>query len=201
MTRTLTRRQGAKDDKRERVLRAALELIPRLGLHNTPVASIAERAGVAKGTPYLYFESKEALINALYRELTEDRARTSEEASGGAASPREQFWLYWSSYARWHLGRPDAANFIQQCESSGILTEETRALEAERQAAGAVSYAAAIRSGLLRDEPVQVFFAHFFGPVLLLVQFQEKQEIEITEEILRLTFEGVVRAVWLPGEA
>lgn len=200
MTKTRSRRQKAKDEKRDRVLRAALELIPRLGLHNTPVAAIAERAGVAKGTPYLYFESKEALINELYRELVDDRARAGQEAVGETAPPREQFWQYWSAHARWHLERPDAANFIQQCEASGILSEETRALEAERQAAGARSYAEAVRRGFLRDEPVQVMFSHFFGPILVLVQLQEKREMEVTEEILRLTFEGVVRAIWLPEE-
>jgi TetR/AcrR family transcriptional regulator, repressor of fatR-cypB operon len=201
MTTTVSRRQRAKDDKRERVLRAALELIPQLGLHNTPMAAIAQRAGVAKGTPYLYFESKEVLINELYRELTDDREREAALAAHTAREPREQFWAYWSNYARWHLERPDAANFIQQCEASGILTEEMRARSAERQEAGHAAYERAVGAGFLRDEPVQVFFSHYFGPILALIQMREKGEVEITEAILRVTFEGIIRAVWRPEEA
>jgi hypothetical protein len=52
---------------------------------------------------------------------------------------------------------------------------------------------------VLRDLPIQVFYAHFAGPFFVLAQVQEKQEIEITDEILRQTFEGVARAVGAPG--
>src|SRR3954467_5507051 len=56
-------------DKREAILSAATRLIARLGLHNTPMSALAREAGVATGTLYLYFPSKEATINALYLEL------------------------------------------------------------------------------------------------------------------------------------
>ena len=194
MTQTASPRTG-KDDKRDRLLRAALELIPQLGLHNTPISAIAERAGVAKGTPYLYFDSKEALIDALYQDLSDDRDRAIQAALVPGPAPREQLWAVWSGYARWHLDHRDALNFIQQCEASGILSTETRAREAERQATGAAEFAAAIRQGVLRDLPLHVFFAHFMGPILVLSQSREKQEIEITDELLLLTFEGVERAV------
>src|SRR3954453_6062189 len=66
---------GASPDKREAILAAALRLIARLGLHASPMSAVAREAGVAAGTLYLYFESKEAMINALYLELLEDRTR------------------------------------------------------------------------------------------------------------------------------
>ena len=47
---------------------AALELFVERGFYGTAVPEIAERAGVGAGTIYRYFESKEALVNALYRE-------------------------------------------------------------------------------------------------------------------------------------
>jgi hypothetical protein len=62
-------------------------------------------------------------------------------------------------------------------------------------AAGVASFGEAVRRGLLRDVPIQVFYALFMGPVLVLSQMRERREIEITEEILRRTFEGVARAV------
>jgi TetR/AcrR family transcriptional regulator, repressor of fatR-cypB operon len=183
-------------EKRERVLRAALELIPRSGLHNTPMAAIAREAGVAKGTPYLYFESKEALINELYLGLIRERAGVAAVADEVAErSPRETLWEYWSRYSRWQLDNPDAVNLIQQCEASGILTEETAAERDRLEADGLAKYADAVRSGIFRDLPVQVFYALFAGPVLVLAQLQAKGEMEVTEETLRATFEGVARGV------
>src|SRR4051812_25796148 len=75
MTDTATAPARAGSDKRGTILAAALHLIARSGLHNTPMSAVAREAGVAAGTLYLYFASKEAMINALYLELLEDRTR------------------------------------------------------------------------------------------------------------------------------
>lgn len=61
--------EGAKrrrqKDSRVRVLRAALDEFSEKGFHSTTIDSIAERAGMAKGTVYTYFKTKEELFNAL----------------------------------------------------------------------------------------------------------------------------------------
>lgn len=198
MPHTVGRSSRPRASKREAILAATLRLVARTGLHNTPISAIAREAGVAVGTTYLYFESKEALINALYSELIEARERAVAVDEEPGLATMEQLWRVWSRYARWHLEERDAANFIQQCEASGILSEETLARERDRRAEGVVSFEQAVRQGVLRDLPIQVFYAHFAGPFLVLAQVQEKQEIEITEEILRQTFEGVARAVGVP---
>src|SRR5689334_15289154 len=59
---------GDRGDKREAILAAALELFVERGFYGTAVPEIAERAGVGAGTIYRYFESKETLVNELYRE-------------------------------------------------------------------------------------------------------------------------------------
>lgn len=197
MSDTLAALRAAPGSKREAILAATLRLVARSGLHNTPMSAIAREAGIAVGTAYLYFESKEALLNALYLELVGERIAAGTEWAEAGGSARERLWHAWLAHARWHLDHPEASNFIQQCEASGILTEETRARQAELHAEGVETFRDAIRQGLIRDVPVQVFYALFMGPVLVLAQLREKQEIEITEEILRLTFEGVARAVFV----
>ncbi|NJE13628.1 TetR/AcrR family transcriptional regulator [Thermococcus sp. LS2] len=49
-------------DTREKILKAARELFAEKGYDKTTVDEIVERAGVAKGTFYNYFKSKEELI-------------------------------------------------------------------------------------------------------------------------------------------
>jgi len=56
-------------DKRSDIMQAALDLIAEQGFHRTPMAEIAAKAGVAAGTIYRYFESKDVLITELHREL------------------------------------------------------------------------------------------------------------------------------------
>jgi AcrR family transcriptional regulator len=64
MATTSDRRQDPAS-RREQLLDAAQTVLLRKGLRATTVAEVAETAGVAKGTTYLYFESKDALLAGL----------------------------------------------------------------------------------------------------------------------------------------
>ncbi len=57
--------QRRPEARRDELLDAAQRLFTRHGLAQTSVADIAAEAGVAKGSVYRYFESKEALLSAL----------------------------------------------------------------------------------------------------------------------------------------
>ncbi|MDP6931179.1 MAG: helix-turn-helix domain-containing protein, partial [Planctomycetota bacterium] len=57
----MTRGKRTKD-KEERILQAAVRLFGRKGYHASSIADIADEAGVAAGTIYLYFKRKEDLL-------------------------------------------------------------------------------------------------------------------------------------------
>lgn len=190
---------GASPDKREAILAAALRLIARLGLHAAPMSAVAREAGVAAGTLYLYFPSKEAMINALYLEVLEDRDRSMSAPTEGTpdegAVVRAGLWAFWHGLARWHLDHPDGSSFLLQCQASAILTEETREAERRMNAAGFAHFDQAVASGQLRDLPLHVFWALVAGPIFLLAQMRDAGEIEITDDVLHVTFDGVCRSV------
>jgi TetR/AcrR family fatty acid metabolism transcriptional regulator len=76
------------DDKRKRILRAAVKVFARKGYFAARVAEIARRAGVADGTIYLYFESKEALLVALFDEvMAEHLAKARREVAAASGAP------------------------------------------------------------------------------------------------------------------
>jgi TetR/AcrR family transcriptional regulator, fatty acid metabolism regulator protein len=58
-------------DKRERILDAAVRVFARKGFHATRVSEVAKAAGVADGTIYLYFDSKEHLLVSLFEHRVE----------------------------------------------------------------------------------------------------------------------------------
>ena len=65
----------AEPNRREDILKAAREVFKQNGYAGAHVAEIARLAGVAKGTVYLYFASKQALLDALcdsYQEMVAD---------------------------------------------------------------------------------------------------------------------------------
>lgn len=65
-------RPSGRGDKRERILRAAVKVFAKNGFYDTRVSEVAKAAGVADGTIYLYFKSKDELLRSLF----EDRVET-----------------------------------------------------------------------------------------------------------------------------
>jgi AcrR family transcriptional regulator len=79
-------RRTASDGKREAILQAALDLFGRYGYRRTSIDDIARKAGVAKGTVYLYVENKEALFRSLSQSLL-DRMLADARRAAGARAP------------------------------------------------------------------------------------------------------------------
>src|SRR5215467_10316515 len=66
------------ESKRERILRAAIDVFAQSGYFNAKVSEIARAAGVADGTIYLYFDSKEDLLISVFREHTRNYLQSLE---------------------------------------------------------------------------------------------------------------------------
>ena len=59
-----SKREQVREERRQQILSAALEVFSRTGYHATNVSDVAARAGVSQGTIYWYFESKDELFQA-----------------------------------------------------------------------------------------------------------------------------------------
>jgi TetR/AcrR family fatty acid metabolism transcriptional regulator len=59
-------------DKREAILRAAIKVFARRGYFNSKVADIAKEAGIADGTVYLYFKSKDEILHSIFDRAMEE---------------------------------------------------------------------------------------------------------------------------------
>lgn len=89
--RTETERMRLKKQaKRGAILKAALEEFTRNGFAKARLASVAQKAGVAKGTLYLYFASKEELFAGVVQETLPHRESYREETDGISRSPEEK---------------------------------------------------------------------------------------------------------------
>lgn len=87
-----TRAAAMRDRRRRAVLDASLRVFSEKGYHATRISDLIEAAGIARGTFYLYFESKNAIFHELLDELLV-RIRASVdgvETDAGAAPLRDQ---------------------------------------------------------------------------------------------------------------
>ena len=93
-TGTTRRRTQPPEVRREQLLDAAAAVMVEKGFTSMTVADVAERAGVAKGTVYLYFDTKEDLVTGLqarYATALVDLAHALNDGKGDESARLEAF--------------------------------------------------------------------------------------------------------------
>jgi TetR/AcrR family fatty acid metabolism transcriptional regulator len=83
------RRSDRKAEKRLAILDGAVKVFAEKGFFNTTVAEVARAAGVADGTIYLYFKSKDDLLLSVFDEKMEQLCATAREATADAPTAAE----------------------------------------------------------------------------------------------------------------
>lgn len=116
--------------KREAILAAALEAFSTRGVNGVAVPEIAERASVGTGTIYRYFESKEALVNALFCEQKRALRRYLFEELTEDGDPRAQFAAFWDRLVRFARQRPASFRFLELQDHLPYLDADSLALQA-----------------------------------------------------------------------
>jgi len=87
--------------KRDAILRAAIDVFAERGFFNAQVADVARSAGVAAGTVYLYFSSKDDLLLSIFERTMREAFTEGRAAVAGIDDPSERL----RQFARVHLGR------------------------------------------------------------------------------------------------
>src|SRR6185312_14996970 len=82
--------ETAKADKREAILRAATNIFAERGFFNAQVADVARAAGVAAGTVYLYFKSKDDLLVSIFERTMREAIADGRASVAPLRDPVEQ---------------------------------------------------------------------------------------------------------------
>src|SRR3989454_6129077 len=85
-----TASRNALPGKREAILRAAIRVFARNGYFNSKVADIARAAGVADGTVYLYFKSKEEILHSIFDQNMAEAIAADRKLIDKLGDPREK---------------------------------------------------------------------------------------------------------------
>lgn len=98
---SVVRQSPANGDKRDLILKAATRVFARNGFFQSQVADVAKVAGVAAGTVYLYFESKDDLLVSIFEQSMRRVLAESRAAIDGNDDPADRL----RQIARLHLER------------------------------------------------------------------------------------------------
>lgn len=122
------------EQKLEAIAQAAYACVRERGLSALTLADIARQAGLATSTLYVYYPSKQALLDALYeRAKTVTFARLIEGDSEQLPT-KARVRLVWRHLLEIRLDNPAEVVFMEQYASSEFMSEPNRALSARAMA-------------------------------------------------------------------
>src|SRR5579884_3024523 len=100
----------AREATRQRIIREAASEFARLGFEQANINTIAEQAGIGKGTIYLYFENKRELFLAMLRQIAQEQLASIRAALATDGSLRERLERLFLAFARLAHEESDSFN-------------------------------------------------------------------------------------------
>ena len=177
------------EDKRQTILQAAARLFAEEGL-TAPTSRIAKAAGVAEGTIFTYFASKDELLNQLYLSL-KAQLRLAYPERPNSTDLRDSLWQYWSAYVAWGLAHPVERRALAKVQVSDRVTNATRVQAAQTFHDIADVLMKAMALGALRKQPPAFVGALMVAMVETAIDFISNQP-----DLARNTAADAFSAFW-----
>ena len=172
-------------DKRSKILETALQLFVNQGLQQTSMAQLSKESGVAVGTMYHHFKSKDELICALFLDIQNEfgeSIRLSEKEK--QHSFKKRFNILWKKSYGYYIANPNKFIFAHTHIYSPLISQEVRD-EARKSYAQAIQFIQeAIKAKVFVQTHLVVLMRWYYLSVAALVQIQIADEIKVTNKLV-----------------
>lgn len=178
-------------DKKELILNAALKLFVDNGFHGTATSKIAQEAGVANGTLFQYFNTKDELVIALYSHIKDELAEYISKNIPDNVDIKKTIKSQVLSSLYWALDNSTKFRFIQQFNTSpyiGRLEQEVLQKQVEPHL---TLIQKGIKQGVLKPLPADLVFSIMSNQIFGLYQFVTSKKLSKAKqhETIQITFE------------
>lgn len=165
-------------------MEAALACFVDRGFYGTAIPQIAKEAGVAAGTIYHYFDSKDALVNALFRHHKTEVAQRVFMKFPHDAGPREQFRVMWHEMIAFAREHPKAFAFIELHNHASYLDDESRAVDGHLKSFARGVIQGAQAEGLLKSLDATVLMELVFGAFVGMMRAHWEGRVELDDQVI-----------------
>lgn len=179
-------------EKKKAILESTLELVKNNGFHGTPMSMVAKEAGVAAGTIYHYFDSKETLICELYRYVKQQTTEAMRSADDSSLPYQERFFAIWMSLFHFYTKNPNVLKFFEQFVNSPYNTQKSKAGHDEFHKLMFRFFERGIEEGHLRPVNPEVLGVLAHGSVITTAKVYGYGKIKLGEEELK----QIVQILW-----
>lgn len=185
------------EDKKAALLQSALKLFTERGFHGTSTAQISKEAGVATGTLFNYFPTKEDLINALYFDVKGKLSRSMGKDLQTQSTFHDKLEKIWYNMTEWGLNNPDDFLFVGQFCSSPYITSDTREVVSKEYVFLFDLVQEGITNGDIRDYSVELVTSMFYQSsrtvVNLILESEPPNRDEVIEDGFQIIWDGLAK--------
>lgn len=171
--------QTQENAKVEALMAAALTLFAEQGFYGTTVHEIADAAKVGAGTVYRYFESKDAIVNAVYQRWKNVLATSLMGGFPFDGSGQQQFTHFVSQAFKFARQHPLAFRFLEMHHHMPYLNAASREIEGMVVAPAQAFFKQQNAAHVTRDAPSGVLGGLVWGAVVGLVKSVEAGYAEL----------------------
>jgi len=174
--------------KRDQIMTAALGLFIENGFDKTPTSAISKAAGVATGTLFHHFKTKEELIDTIYEEIKFSLRDMLAPTLAGQTELKAIFHDVWIMMLEWTLENPEKYRFLHQFGESALISANTRERTQEAFSDFCNLVENAIEAGTFRPLPVDVCMglmsSHLYASSNYLLEHKELwQDAEFRKQL------------------
>lgn len=189
-------------DKRQAILDTALILFTERGFHGTPTSLIAKEAGVATGTLFHYFKTKEELIDTLYLDIKKESGIVFGDAANCGDNCRDKLDSVTREFAGWGLENPRKIYFMQQFCYSPFISSAAHEEGTSNFAFLSDLINSGIKEGWLRDHPPELIRSIVSSCLMdaVLAAAREKEE-QKQRDVLKRSIDLILYGILKKGSA
>ncbi|MES2715938.1 MAG: TetR/AcrR family transcriptional regulator [Pseudomonadota bacterium] len=176
------------DEKLRAIAQATFGLVEATGLSGLTMAAIARQAGLATGTLYVYFKSKDELLTALYEQAKTETAATLMQGDEPGAPFRSRFQRMWLNWLDHRLNHAAQVVFLEQYYNSPWFSEASRNLSARLIKAWVDLIETAKAQQILKDVPTPLLINSFAGSVRETANLLRSGSLARTDAHLAMAF-------------
>lgn len=178
-------------NKEQKILETALKLFVEFGFQGTPTSKIAKEAGVANGTLFHYFATKEALIGELYVIIKTELNQLLVSKTNMNDGIKDSFKQVYCSTINWALDNQEKFHYIQQVQFSPHLAQIPTEVLHEQTQMHSDFIEQAKASGAIKIMPTDLIFTLVNSQIMGIYQYILTQPTEQQQEIIAQGFEMI----------
>jgi AcrR family transcriptional regulator len=148
------------------------------------MSKVAKHSGVAVGTIYHHFNSKDEIINELYLQIKKEFGKRTQAALADSNTPKEAFSNIFKAVYKYYTQNPLKFIFTEQVAFTPIITEETKKKSQGYYQPVIDFFEEQLSGGTFRKIPIELLGQLYYGNIKTLIQMKLSENDHLTGDIV-----------------